>query len=52
DDVIPADLVRAVEVYPRRMQAPPEYQDGDCGSVVVWTGMRGLLNRKRPGRAS
>lgn len=52
DDVIPADLVRAVEVYPRRMQAPPEYQDGDCGSVVVWTGMRGLLNRRRPGRAS
>lgn len=46
DDVIPADLVKAVEVYPRRIQAPPEYQTMDCGSVVVWTGVRGWLARQ------
>ncbi|MCC6316452.1 MAG: carboxypeptidase regulatory-like domain-containing protein [Gemmatimonadaceae bacterium] len=45
DDVIPADLVKAVEVYPRRIQAPPEYQTPECGSVVVWTGVRGWLAR-------
>jgi hypothetical protein len=43
DDVVPADLVRAIEVYPRRLQAPPEYQAFDCGSVVIWTGLRGWL---------
>ncbi|MGQ0647259.1 MAG: carboxypeptidase regulatory-like domain-containing protein [Gemmatimonadaceae bacterium] len=46
DDVIPAELVRAVEVYPRRIQAPPEYQETDCGSVVVWTGLRGWLAKR------
>ncbi|MBC7896106.1 MAG: carboxypeptidase regulatory-like domain-containing protein, partial [Cytophagaceae bacterium] len=46
DDVIPADLVKALEVYPRRIQAPPEYQTMDCGSVVVWTGVRGWLARQ------
>lgn len=50
DDVIPAELVRAVEVYPRRIQAPPEYQTAECGSIVVWTGVRGWL--ARPGRGS
>jgi hypothetical protein len=52
DDVIPADLVRAVEVYPRRMQAPPEFQGEDCGSVIIWTGARGWLARPRAGRSS
>ena len=49
DDVIPADLVRAVEVYPRRMQAPPEFQGEDCGSIVIWTGVRGWLAKPRGG---
>ncbi|MBL8958364.1 MAG: carboxypeptidase regulatory-like domain-containing protein [Gemmatimonadetes bacterium] len=49
DDVIPAELVRAVEVYPRRMQAPPEFQGEDCGSIVIWTGVRGWLARPRAG---
>lgn len=50
DDVIPADVVRAVEVYPRRMQAPAEYQATDCGSIVVWTGLRGWLAKRPPHR--
>lgn len=47
DDAIPAEMVRAIEVYPRRIQAPPEFQTPDCGSVVVWTGARGWLARPR-----
>jgi hypothetical protein len=52
DDVVPADLVKALEVYPRRIQAPPEYQTLKCGSVVVWTGVRGWLARQMKERAS
>ena len=51
DDVVPAELVKAIEVYPRRIQAPPEFQATDCGSVVVWTGLRGWL-AKRLGRGN
>jgi hypothetical protein len=49
DDVVPAELVKAIEVYPRRIQAPPEFQAADCGSVVVWTGLRGWLARRLGG---
>ncbi len=51
DDVIPADLVRAVEVSPRRMQAAPEFQGTDCGSLVIRTGLRGWVARPRAGRS-
>lgn len=49
DDLIPASIVQAIEVYPRRMQAPAEYQSLTCGSVVVWTGTRGWLARRTRG---
>ncbi|GMV11486.1 MAG: hypothetical protein AMXMBFR55_32200 [Gemmatimonadota bacterium] len=53
DDVIPASIVQAIEVYPRRIQAPAEFQSPTCGSVIVWTGARGWLakrGRLPPGR--
>ncbi|MEP7381600.1 MAG: carboxypeptidase regulatory-like domain-containing protein [Gemmatimonadota bacterium] len=43
DDLIPVSDVQAIEVYPRRIQAPAEYQSLTCGSVVIWTGARGWL---------
>ncbi len=46
DHLIPASVVRAVEVYPRRIQAPAEYQSLTCGTVVVWTGERGWLAKR------
>lgn len=46
DDLIPASIVRAIEVYPRRIQAPAEYQSLTCGTVVVWTGARGWLAKR------
>ncbi|MFN8572225.1 MAG: hypothetical protein U0132_09215, partial [Gemmatimonadaceae bacterium] len=46
NELIPAAVVRAVEIYPRRMEAPPEYQTADCGSIVVWTGARGWLAKR------
>ncbi|MFN8581709.1 MAG: carboxypeptidase regulatory-like domain-containing protein [Gemmatimonadaceae bacterium] len=46
NELIPAAIVRAVEIYPRRMEAPPEYQTADCGSIVVWTGPRGWLAKR------
>jgi hypothetical protein len=52
DDLVPTGAVRAVEVYPRRIQAPPEYQTEDCGSIVVWTGDRGRWLKRRGGGAS
>lgn len=51
NDLIPTTVVTAVEIYPRRLEAPPEFQTLDCGSIVVWTGARGWL-AKRNGRAS
>jgi hypothetical protein len=51
DDLIPASIVRAIEVYPRRVQAPAEYQSLSCGTVVIWTGARGwLAKRGRDGK--
>jgi hypothetical protein len=47
DDMIPAAAVKAIEVYPRRSQAPPQYQSQECGTIVVWTGARGWLAGKR-----
>lgn len=46
DDLVPVDFVKAIEVYPRHVQTPPEYQGTDCGSVVVWTGLRGWLAKR------
>ncbi len=46
DDLIPASDVQAIEVYPRRIQAPAEYQSLTCGSVVIWTGARGWLAKR------
>lgn len=51
NELIPAAIVRAVEIYPRRMEAPPEYQTADCGSIVVWTGARGWLAKRTKGSA-
>ncbi|MFP5354652.1 MAG: carboxypeptidase regulatory-like domain-containing protein [Gemmatimonadota bacterium] len=49
DDLLPASIIQAIEVYPRRMQAPAEYQSLTCGSVVVWTGTRGWLGKRARG---
>lgn len=49
DDLIPASVIQAIEVYPRRMQAPAEYQSLTCGSVVIWTGARGWLAKRARG---
>jgi hypothetical protein len=46
NDLIPPYVVRAVEIYPRRMEAPPEFQTSDCGTIVVWTGPRGWLAKR------
>ena len=46
DDLIPASIVQAIEVYPRRIQAPAEYQSLTCGSIVIWTGARGWLAKR------
>jgi len=46
NDLIPSHIVRAVEIYPRRMEAPPEFQSLECGTIVVWTGARGWLAKR------
>ncbi|MEP7348070.1 MAG: Plug domain-containing protein, partial [Gemmatimonadaceae bacterium] len=46
NDLIPSHIVRAVEIYPRRMEAPPEFQTIECGTIVVWTGARGWLAKR------
>ncbi|MBV6521727.1 MAG: hypothetical protein MNPFHGCM_01871 [Gemmatimonadaceae bacterium] len=50
NDLIPTHIVRAVEIYPRRMEAPPEFQTVDCGTIVVWTGARGWLAKRTAAR--
>lgn len=37
-----AGQVAAVEVYPRRLEVPPEFMNmhNDCGSIVIWTRLR------------
>jgi len=40
DDLLPADHIAGIEVYPRLMQAPPQYQSARgaaCGVVLFWT---------------
>jgi hypothetical protein len=40
DDILSPDLIAGIEVYPRRLSVPPQYQDaigGDCGAVLFWT---------------
>lgn len=46
NDLIPSHIVRAVEIYPRRLEAPPEFQTIECGTIVVWTGARGWLAKR------
>ncbi len=50
NDLIPSHMVRAVEIYPRRMEAPPEFQSIECGTIVVWTGARGWLAKRNKTR--
>jgi hypothetical protein len=47
--VRPADI-RAVEVYTRAMQTPPEFAingASGCGAVVIWTSWRMNASRAR-----
>lgn len=40
DQYLDMDRIAGIEVYPRAMSAPPQYQDSrrrECGSVVYWT---------------
>lgn len=40
DDYLELDRIAGVEVYPRAMSAPPQYQDAlrrECGTVLYWT---------------
>ena len=40
DDYLELDRIAGVEVYPRGMTVPPQYQDAlrrDCGTVLYWT---------------
>jgi hypothetical protein len=40
DEYLDLTRIAGVEVYPRAMSAPPQYQDalrGDCGTVLYWT---------------
>ncbi|MBL0937340.1 MAG: carboxypeptidase regulatory-like domain-containing protein [Gemmatimonadaceae bacterium] len=39
DNMVPIDMVAAVEVYPRGTAVPSEFQRAgtDCGAVIVWT---------------
>lgn len=40
DQYLDMDRIAGVEVYPRAMSAPPQYQDArrrECGSVLYWT---------------
>lgn len=46
DDFLSAEDVEAIEVY-RGIEGPPDYSEGSCGSVVVWT-RRGAGDNGRP----
>lgn len=40
DEYLTLERIAGVEVYPRSMSAPPQYQDAlrrECGTVVYWT---------------
>ncbi len=40
DDLLSPELIAGVEMYPRGVSAPPQYQDNtrpDCGVVLFWT---------------
>ena len=42
DEIVSAGDVSAIEVYPRGVNAPPQFQltNGTCGVVALWTGPR------------
>jgi hypothetical protein len=50
DEIVAANDVAAVEVYPRGGNAPPQFQltNGTCGIVVIWTGARRSPPRSTP----
>lgn len=40
DDLLPPDRIAGIEMYPRGLSAPPQYQDArnpECGVVLFWT---------------
>jgi hypothetical protein len=39
DELVNPTSVAAMEVYPRAVQAPPQYQslNGVCGVILIWT---------------
>jgi len=39
DEILDVNRIAGVEIYPRGMSAPPQYQDAlsSCGTVVYWT---------------
>ncbi|MEO6446427.1 MAG: carboxypeptidase-like regulatory domain-containing protein [Gemmatimonadaceae bacterium] len=47
DDLVSVAVIRALEVYPRRIQAPPQYQSLTCGTIIVWTGGTGWLAKQK-----
>lgn len=49
DMFVNVEEVRAIEVYPRRLGVPSEFQGQRCGSILIWTGPRRAtqeLNRR------
>ena len=39
NDLVSANSIAGIEVYPRSVTAPPKYQslNGTCGVVLIWT---------------
>jgi len=39
NELAPPNHVAAMEIYPRAVSAPPQYQplNGTCGVVLIWT---------------
>ena len=39
NELVPPSNMAAMEIYPRALNAPPQYQplNGTCGVVLIWT---------------
>jgi hypothetical protein len=39
NDLVSANSIAGIEVYPRSVTAPPKYQslNGTCGVILIWT---------------
>lgn len=50
DEMVGANDVAAIEVYPRGVNAPPQFQmtNGTCGIIAIWTGGRRLRDAGTP----